>query len=363
MKTNHLIGLAVVAALAVAGAVAVSLTGSGSRSDAVPKGKLFPTLAGQINDVGTVVVQRKDETVTLAKKGDAWTVTEKYGYPAAFDKVRKLLVDMAELQPLEQKTSTPSLFPELQLEDLSQPDAKSVLVTLKSAAGQDMVATYVGKERVARGGTDNDAVYIRKSGENQTWLAKGKLSLDKGAVAWLDRVVTDVPKERVAKAVLTQPDGSNVTVSRAKATDKNFALADIPKGKKVKSEWDVDNVAAPLDHLELDDVLPASDVPPPPGKIATAEFATFDGLVVHVDLVPKGDQTWLRVSAKYAAPAAAPTDDETKAGKLKSADDVKKEVDALNAKTQAWAYKVPDWKLDNFRKKTVDLVEDEKKGS
>ena len=40
---------------------------------------------------------------------DAWTVAEKYNYPAAFEKVRKVLVDLTELRPLEQKTSTPSL--------------------------------------------------------------------------------------------------------------------------------------------------------------------------------------------------------------------------------------------------------------
>lgn len=362
MKTNHLIALGAAAALAVAAAVTVSLTGSSKRTDAVSTATLFPALAGQINDVGKIVVQRKDETVTLAKTGDAWTVGEKYDYPAAFEKVRKVLVDLTELRPLEQKTSTPSLFPDLQLEDLTQPDAKSVLLTLKSAAGQDLLAVYVGKERLARGGTGNDATYIRQANQTQTWLAKGRLSLDKGPVSWLDRALTDVPKERIAKAVLIQPDGTKVTVSRAKATDKDFVLADVPKGKKTKSEWDINNVASPLDHLELDDVLPATAVPLP-AKLGSAEFTTFDGLVLHVDLVPKDDQTWLRFAATYQAPTTAPSEDETKAGKLKSADDVKKEADALNAKTQAWAYKVPDWKLDNLRKKTADLVEDEKKGS
>ncbi|HEX9465318.1 MAG TPA: DUF4340 domain-containing protein [Alphaproteobacteria bacterium] len=368
MKTNHLIVLAVVAALAVAGAVAVSLsTGPGAGNTPAAGERLFPTLAAQINDAQSVVIQRKDETVTLTKKDSVlmqggWTVAEKYGYPAAFDKVRKLLVDLAELRPLEQKTSTPALFGELQLEDLSQPDAKSVLVTVKGPNGQDMLATYVGKERLARGGTANDAVYIRKANETQTWLAKGRLSLDKGPVNWLDRALADVARERVQKATVTQPDGTTITVSRAKPSDKDFTLAGVPKGKKAKSEYDVNQVAAPLEHLELDDVRPAADIAAP-AKPGAAEIATFDGLVVRVDLLPGGDQTtWIRLQAKYEAPAAAAaTDDEVKAGKLKSADEVKKEADALNTKSQAWVYKIPDWKLDTLRKKMPDLVEDEKR--
>lgn len=361
MKTNHVITLAIVAALAVAGAVTVTLsTGPGAGSGPAASERLFPTLATQINDVQGVVIQRKDEAVTLTKKDTGWTVAEKYDYPAAFEKVRKLLVDLAELRPLEQKTSTPALFAELQLEDLSQPDAKSVLVTVKGPTGQDVLATYIGKERLARGGTANDAVYIRKANETQTWLAKGRLALDKGPVSWLDRALADVARERVQKAAVTQPDGTTITVSRAKPGEKDFTLAGVPKGKKAKSEYDVNQVAAPLERLELDDVRPAADVPAP-AKPGTAEIATFDGLVVRVDLLPSGDQTWVRFSAKYVAPAAAPAEEDVTAAKLKSADEVQKEADALNAKGQAWVYRVPDWKLDTLRKKMPDLVEDEKK--
>ena len=35
-------------------------------------------MASQINDVGTVTVARKDETVTLVKKDNGWVVAEKY---------------------------------------------------------------------------------------------------------------------------------------------------------------------------------------------------------------------------------------------------------------------------------------------
>lgn len=363
MKRRDLIGLIVVAAIAVAGAIGVSVeNGPRTAGDEPPaSARLFPDLAGHINDVAKVIIARKAETITLVKNGDAWGVAEKYDYPADFEKVRKLLVNLTELRPLEQKTSSPDLFPELQLEDLSAPDAKSVLLTLKGADGKDLLATFVGKERFARGGAGNDGIYIRKANENQTWLAKGTLGVEQGAVNWLDKSLADVAHERVAKVTVTQPDGTSLTVSRGKVADAHFTLADIPKGKKAK-EWDIDQVAAPLEGLQLDDVLPAKEVPTPAGgKSGSAELTTFDGLTVHVDLLPKDKDTWLHFAASYTAPAAAPSEDDMKAGKLKKPDEVQKEAAALNAKAKDWVYKVPDWKLDNLRKKAADLVEDEKK--
>lgn len=362
-KRNHLIGLAVVAVIAVAGAVAVSIKNGPTSGDEPPaSARIFPGLAAHINDVSRVIIARKAETVTLVKAGSTWDVAEKYNYPANFEKVRKLLVDLAELRPLEKKTSDPTLFADLQLEDLKTPNAKSVLVTLKDAQGKDLMATYVGKEEFARGGTNNDGVFVRPADQNQTWLAKGTLGVDQGAANWLDKSIIDVPHERVEKVVVTQPDGATLTVSRDKVSDAHFTLADVPKGKKIKSDWDVDQVASPLENLELDDVRPAADVPAPAdGKLGSAELTTFDGLVVHVELLPQDKDTWLRFSASYAAPAAAPSEADMKAGKLKKPDEVQKEVAALNAKAKGWLYKVPDWKVDNLRKTTADLVEDEKK--
>lgn len=360
MKTAHLVGLAAAAVLAVGGAVAVSLTGTSPSSDLPSSARLFPSLAGQVNDVARIAVARKDETVTVAKKGDTWVVAEKHDYPAAFDKVRKLLMDLAELRPLEQKTSTPSVFATLELEDLSEADAKSALVTVKDPADKDLLALYVGKQRFSRGSSGGDGTYVRKAGDNQTWLTKGRLQVDKGVANWLDKIIADVARERVAKATIVQPDGTKVVITRSTPAEKNFAIVDMPKGRKAKSEYDVNNLAGPLERLELDDVRPVSEITAP-AKPGYAEIVTFDGLTVRVTLVPKDDQVWLQFAARFTPPATAPSEQDVKDGKLKTPEEVKKEAETFAAKTSAWAYRVPDWKLDNLRKKVGDLLEEEKK--
>ncbi len=361
MKQSHVIALGVVAVLAVGGAVGVSLSGSGSNAPSASE-RVFPGLAGRVNDVASLTVARKEDSVTVARKGDAWVVPAKHDYSAAFDKVRRLLLELSDLRPLEQKTSSPALFASLELEDLSQAEAKSTLVTLKDANGGEVLSTYVGKQRFGKG-AGGDGTYVRRAASNETWLAKGRVQPDKGVLSWLDKNLADVARERVSAVVVVQADGSKVEATRAKATDKNFSLKNpVPAGKKVKSEWDINNLAGPFERLELEDVRPLSEILVVAGG-PHAEITTFDGMTVRSDLVEADGQTWVKLSARYAEPAAAPSEEETKEGKLKSPDEVKKEVEALNAKLGAWAYRLADWKTDNLRKKLSDLVEEEKKGS
>lgn len=360
MKTSHVIALGVAAVVTVGSAIAVSLSGTGSSTPAASE-RVFPGLTSRINDVASVTVARKEETVTVARKGEAWVVPAKHDYPAAVEKVRRLLLELADLRPLEQKTSSPALFASLELEDLSQADAKSTLVTLKDANGGDILSTYLGKQRFGRG-AGGDGTYVRKAGGNETWLAKGRVQPDKATLNWLDKNLSDVARERVSAVTIVAPGAPKVSATRAKATDKNFTLADVAKGKKPKSEWDVNNLAAPFERLELEDVRPLSEILVVAGG-AYAEVATFDGVIVRADIVEADGQAWAKLSARYDAPTATPSEEETKEGKLKSADDAKKEVEALNAKVANWAYRLPDWKTENLRKKMADLVEDEKSGS
>lgn len=357
MKTTHLAALGIAAVVAVGAVVAMNVGGSDGGSASISQDRVFPALAAKVNDVATVVVARKDDTTTIVRKDGSWTVADKEGYPAAFDKVRKMLVDLAELRPEEQKTSNPELFASLELEDLSAADAKSTFVTLKEASGAEVLSAVIGKVRVGRGGSSGDGVYVRRANENQTWLAKGRVALERGDVNWMERTIVDVPRERVASATLVHPDGTKVTASRAKATEKNFTLAGVPKGRTAK-EWDVNQMATPFERLELDDVKP---MPATVNPKQHAELATFDGLVARADIVELDGQAWVKISARYEAPAATPSEDEVKEGKLKTADEVKKEVEAINARTAAWLYRLPDWKTDNLRKKVADLTEEEKK--
>jgi hypothetical protein len=177
----------------------------------------------------------------------------------------------------------------------------------------------------------------------------------------MDRGLGNVARERVARVTVVQPDGERLVATRAKPTDKNFTLVDakIPAGQKLKSEWEVNQLGAPLENLDFDDVAPAAQVPLTDRR-GHAVLETFDGLTVRADIVDKESDLWVHFTASFTEPTYKPTEEETKEGRLKSAEDVKKEAESIAAKTRGWAYKLPDWKFDLLRKRLIGLIEEQK---
>jgi len=353
MKPGLLIALAVVALAAVGGAAYVVTKQNASTQEAQLGQRLYPELAARANDIQTIVIARKDGSFRIVRDGERWLVPDKSKYPASPDAVRKLLVGLSELRAMEPKTRQEAVYPELEVENIDAPNAKSVQVSLQDGAGHDVLAVLVGKSRFGRGGSAGDGVYIRKVGDAQAWLAQGRLSIDREVNQWLDRRIADVSRERV-KSVTVKNDQQALTVQRAKADDKDFAIKDIPADRKAKSSYDTDAVGGAFETLDLDDVRPAAEVSFSTNS-PTTEAITFDGLHVSASFAEKDGATWVRLAAK-AAPPAQPVKTEGDS-KLKSADDVKKEADAINAKVGGWAYKLPAYKVESMRRKMEDLLE------
>ncbi len=353
MKLKLLIGLAVVALAAVGGAVAVSLSQKAAAPQAQSGQRLYPELAARADDIQSIVIARKDGSFRIVRDGDRWLVPDKAKYPASTDAVRRLLVGLSELRALEAKTTTAATYPELDVENVDSPNAKSVQVSLLDAGGGAVLSVIVGKSRFGRGGAFGDGVYVRKAGDAQAWLAQGRLTVDREIAAWMDRKIVDVPRERVS-AVTVKAPGQALTVSRAKADDKDFTLKDVPADRKAKAAYDINAVGGGFEGLELDDVRPAAEVKFTATSPAT-EAVTFDGLRITASFAEQDGATWARLAAKAEPPAALPkTEGESK---LKSADDVRKEADTINARVGGWAYKLQTYKAETLRRKLEDLLE------
>jgi hypothetical protein len=353
MKLKLLIGLAVVALAAVGGAVAVSVSQKPTAPQARSGQRLFPELAARADDIQAIVIARKDGSFRIVRDGDRWLVPDKSKYPASTDAVRRLLVGLSELRTFEAKTTTAATYPELDVENVDSPNAKSVQVSLLDAGGGTVLSVIVGKSRFGRGGGAGDGVYVRKAGDAQAWLAQGRVTVDREVVAWLDRKIADVPRERVSTVTVKAP-GQTLTVLRAKADDKDFTLKDVPADRKAKAAYDINAVGGAFESLELDDVRPAADVKFTANSPAT-EAVTFDGLRITASFAEQDGATWARFAAK-AEPPATPVKAEGES-KLKSADEVKKDAEAINARLGGWAYKLQTYKAEALRRKLEDLLE------
>ena len=335
MQERGLILLAAATLALVVLAVVAIATGDRGVSRAVPGARAFPDLAAKLGDVGSVGIKRQALSLTFVRDGDNWLVAEKGNYPAAAGKVRQIVLGMADLLLVEPKTQRAEFYPRLDVEDPG--NGKSTLITLKDKSAAELADLIIGKRRYDRLGTGTDGIYVRKPGDTQAWLARGSLEFSDQLSSWLDRRILDIPQKRIAKATLTQTDGTQLVISRAKPEDK-FTVEGAPADTKFKSDTTTGEPALALETLDLDDVKPATELAVPDKNVVTASFTTFDGLTVDVRMLDKDDTHWVALSAAGSGVAEP-------------------EANTINDKGSRWTYAIPSYKATQLKMKLADLLE------
>ena len=295
----------------------------------------LPELGTKLGDLAWIRLSHGTDKANLAEVNGKWTIAEKSNYPAAAGKVRQLLLALSNLTLVEAKTERPELFSRLGLDDPK--DGHSTLVSLQSRAGATIAELIVGRQRVDRFGGGEDGVYVRRPGENRTWLARGSLELSGQPIDWLDRGILDIAGQRIASVQLTDETGATLTLRRA-AADAPLAVEGAPAGAKFKSPPELSEPAAALHDLELVDVKPAAELAMPEQGAATAVYTTFDGLAVTVRLVRRDNADWAAIAASGSGAAEA-------------------EAKALNDRLSRWGYAIPETQANLMRRKLADLIE------
>lgn len=294
---------------------------------------VFPNLAVQLADAAAVSIVSKAGTIEIVHSGDVktgrWVIPAAHDYPANTEHLRRLFLGLADLKAVEKKTARPDWLRALSLDD-PKTGGSAIALTVKDSKGAPLAALLVGKLKPPAPGA-RPMVYIRRAGENQTYLAAGDLPLETERKAWLDDAIVDIARDRVKHVTVSPLGAPGYSASRAKPDQPDFTLDALPKGREMLSNSAANATGAAVADLTLDDVRPASEVDFAMASHFTAE--TFDGLTVALDIADKDQLTYIRVTAQGANPEAS----------------------AINARTTGWAYAVPSWKTTIFRK-PLDLL-------
>jgi hypothetical protein len=366
MKTKTLAILAGVTVVLAAGAAVLTTRESTPAATGLSHGRLFADLEGQAAQAAKVTIKRGAVETVLARAAGGWAVQNRDNYPADFDKVRKLVRGVAEADILEAKTSKPELYERLGLHDADA--AGATRVSIEDASGKALAVVLVGNSHwdggPAEGAADTRPKYFaRRDGEAQTFLVRGDLAADASPMSWINRVAVDVDSSKVRSVVVTHasaPDKpeERVIVSKTAEADPNFKLEGLPEGRQLKDEYAATRVAQALGSVSIDDVAAAGaiDFSTP---LLTAEYRTFDGLVIGVKMVEKDAKKWFAFSASYEEPAAKPdaaTEPDAAKKFEETAAEVKKQVEELSAKWAPWAFVMPEWKVNQLNVRTEALL-------
>lgn len=331
--------LAALAAVALAAAALVS--SRTATSAAAMDEKLFPGLADAAANAASIKIESPTVYVTLNKDASGnWVVADRSNYPANIEGVRALLISMSELNLIERRTADPARHGALDLTTGKSGDGHAV--TISDAGGKVIAAMVAGKVQTKSSGTTPGTLFVRRAGEDQTYLARGGLMIPASIGATLDKTLFKLDQARIAKIVFTPRGLKAYSLSRATPDTKDFTVDEIPEGKVAADAAVLQTPAAAIAGLTFDDVIKSDAV-----KMDDAteiDFTTFDGLALKLTLLPGGSD------GVFVVMAASAKDDAAQA--------VKDEAAAINARVGGWAYKVPGFVVTNLAPPLEQMVID-----
>jgi hypothetical protein len=291
-----------------------------------PPHRVFAELEGNLNKAARIrIVSKKDGVIDAAflpMKG--WVLTGRGNYPASFETVRQTLTGLATLETIEPKTANPEWFRYVDLD--APPKGAGVAITVSDAKGKVLAALIVGKSEEIGDPSGAVGLFVRRAGDNRSWLVRSLSDLRTGLSDWMDKKIFDIDRARIAEVSFHPVSGPAFAVRRASAEAAEFTLDALPQGRSLVSPTAPEEAGAALGGLTFDDAKPHADLDFEDGAHVVAR--TFDGLIVGLDVVRVGEDYWARIYAN-AAPGNP---------------DAGKEARAINAKAYDWAFKLPAYK-------------------
>jgi hypothetical protein len=318
----------------IAAAVIGLVLGSRGPAPPPPPQPVFPGLTARLGELAWIRVARGAAKVDFANVAGRWVVIDKDNYPADPDKLRRLLLGLADLTLAEPET--PDHDRSAPIDRDGAAGGEPTLIVLRGRTGETVAQAVITLHPNPSPAGGTDMVLVRRPGDEHASPAHGSLDLPVDLLGWLDRSIVDLPPARVASLSLTGADGSTLTMRR-NSPEAAFALTALPEGTQAKTDAGLSDLAGALAGLVFDDVKPRALFELPDSGFARAAFTTFDGLVVDLRLFAHGGTDWVAVAASGIGAAEA-------------------ESSAFSEKRDRWVYAIPEARAKPLRTRLADLT-------
>jgi len=318
------------------------------------EGLLFPELYGQLSGVDTITLRSSQEKFTLYKEGEDWFIKERWDFPADLNLVKRALIDISEAKILERKTDQVEQLPLIGLEGMDE-GGESIHVTMLE--GERAIAGLIlGRERELGQTGGARQFYVRRAGENRSWLAEGYLNINPLMLNWIKSEVINIARERIAQVNIIQPNGDTATIISLGKKDKFGTPEDLDKTVFKYAQLGYD-IAGSLFQLKLEDVLPESDFSRGDSEVVRAEFLTFDGLKIMTETSFSDDDGFYYTTLRAENSVSGPAPKDIQAlNVLKTTEQVQQEITTLNKQFDSWVYRFSGFVGTNLMRSEQDMV-------
>lgn len=327
--------LAAAAAVSLVAAVAVYTMSAPWTSGSTNAGKLVPGLEADLANATRIVINQGGTEAVIARSDDGWKIESNDGYSASPEKIRAFLNAIASAELIEEKTALKDRYFKLEVDDPAKDNAAR-LVRLEDKDGNELAELIVGKTRFGQTGIAAEGTYVRRPGNEQSWLADKRIVGGTALRDWAAPRVFEVKTETIAEATVEIPGDKPYTIKRD-AEGKSHELETIPEGKKIRYINVVDNMIEAASFLDLENVRKAADAKG--GEAGTVTLALDSGLKLAMSVRREKEGAWVKLDATGDG-------------------DAKEAADDIMSRAEGWEFQVQPVKVSTMLKKLDELIED-----
>ena len=246
-------------------------------------------------DVSTVEIKGATESVTLTKKGDTWTLTQRDDYPVNPSFVNDLLRTLKNLKVTRSMEAGPSFAPRFGMDETAtKPEDHGLTAVFKDASGNKLAQVTLGKniESAASaspmGGASSVGRYIRNHADKSGFYAVSELfpAISVEAPRWL---ATDfISPEKIQSIALSPKDNDGTDWKLTRESEQAEFKLEGAKAEETLNTTEASPLKNLFSYARFDDVVPAADVEKrsaSEGK-RTATIETFEGFTYTITLTP-----------------------------------------------------------------------------
>lgn len=331
-------GLTVAAGVSLVAAGIVYATSNQWSAGTVTGKALFPSLEQKVKNVATLELQQGAATLTIAREDKGWVAPDVGGYPVRPDRVRAVIVRLAQAELIEPKTRNPTRYALLDLDDPDTKGTQARRIRLLDKDGGVIAEAILGRKRWDAFGSGKAGTYVRLPDDPQTWLASLDIRAKPEIKGWVEAKIFGTETAKVSTVTLEHAGEAPLKIARAPGEKENFRVAELPAESKLKENGpSAKSVVKGFANIELEDLRKLAMTPA--GKdISLARLETEDGLKVTFRLRKEKDANWLSLSAEGDGDAA-------------------KQAEKINARVRGWEYGIPAWKADTLFRHRSDFFE------
>lgn len=377
MKSNQLASLVVI--LVVAGILALLFhMARESQVQRVGEGSIKTKVIANfpINEIASVAISAQGSNLNLKRKDGVWSVQERNGYRADFEKVGSLLRDIFDLGIVERVAVGPSKFGRVGLSDPSQKEGdqaeKPIVLTFRNEKGGEVGALWVGKEykkeEQSQFGTFDQTAgrYVKlPQGEEVFLVAQQFENAKTDPASWLNKDFFQIEKVKSVERAGGSPEKSWKLVRDSDTAD--FSLVDLKPGEELDKNK-VSSMKNAFSSPSFEDVVTGEGVKQP--SSVTFKIETFDGFRYEVKLGEKDANNdfllAVDVSANLPKQRAAPekeSEEDKKANDKKFEEEQKKLKQKLDKEKllKGNVYKIRSYVVDSINKDRAEILVEKKK--